>query len=98
MPELELVWECEFQDTAHQCFEQQIPDLLFMNLRQLPVQMDPLLKPILSHHPGIIITSGYDPDDILNLPFPVVAYLQKPFSFEHFLASIEQYKSLQNLE
>jgi two-component system, LytTR family, response regulator len=94
LPELELVWECEFQETAHPCFEACIPDVLFVQLRQLPVQVDPLLRPILAHHPGIIVTSGYYRDEVGILPFPILDYLQKPFSFEQFTTAIEHYKRL----
>lgn len=96
MPELELSWEAEFQETSYACFESHVPDLIFMSLRQLPVEVAPLLRPILTHHKGIILTTGYYLKEIGELPFPFVAYLQKPFSFETFAASIERYKQLRN--
>lgn len=94
VPELQFSWECEFQETAHGYFEQHIPDLIFMNLRQLPWQVDALLRPIFSEHPGIVITSGYYPDQLTNVPFEPLAFLQKPFSFEKFVASIHRFKQL----
>jgi response regulator of citrate/malate metabolism len=92
MPELELVWECEFQETAHPFFEQCIPDILFLQLRHNPVYVVPLLRPILAYHRGIIVTTGYYLNEIGDLPFPILAYLQKPFSFEQFMTAIEKYK------
>ncbi len=94
IPDLQLSWECEFQETAHSFFEQAIPDLLFMNLHNLPLQVDSLLRPILSEHAGIIITSGFYPTQLFDIPFKPLAYLQKPFSFEKFLACVNQYKEI----
>ncbi|GAB4033941.1 response regulator [Spirosoma jeollabukense] len=96
MPELEFSWEAEFQETSYACFEAHIPDLLFMSLRQLPVEVVPMLRPILTHHPGIILTTGYFLKEVGELPFPYVAYLQKPFSYQMFAASVECYKQLKN--
>lgn len=97
MPELELSWEAEFQETSYACFEAHVPDLLFISLRQLPVEVVPLLRPILTYHPGIILTTGYYLKEIGELPFPFVAYLQKPFSFEMFATSVNCYKHLNNI-
>ncbi|ADB36942.1 hypothetical protein [Spirosoma linguale] len=94
MPELELIWETEFQETSYAQFENYIPDLIFISLYQLPVEIVPLLKPILVGHMGIIITSDYYLKDVGNIPFSFAAYLQKPFSFKEFTASVEQYKYL----
>jgi hypothetical protein len=97
LPDLKLSWECEFQETAHQAFEQHIPDLIFMSLRQLPLKVDGLLRPILSEHRGIVITSGFYPAQLGDVPFKPLAFLQKPFSFKQFVAVIERYKQLSTL-
>jgi len=93
-PELELVWECEFQETAHSYFEYKVPDILFLQLRHIPVYVDPLLRPILTYHKGIIVATGYYPEEVGQLPFPIIAYLQKPFSYEQFTGAIERYKAM----
>ena len=94
-PALQIVWECEFQETAHACFEQQIPDILFLSLHHLPVAIDSLLRPLLVYHQGIIITSGFHPAEVGQLPFSIVDFLQQPFSFEQFTISIGRFnKSL----
>ncbi|MCK8495294.1 hypothetical protein M0L20_25730 [Spirosoma sp. RP8] len=94
LPELEFRWEAEFQETSYACFETHIPDLLFMSLGQLPVKVAPLLRPILTHHSGIILTTGYYLKELGEIPFPFVAYLQKPFSFKMFAASVDSFKQL----
>ncbi len=89
--ELELVWGCDYQENAHTYFEQIIPDLLFITLRQLPVQVEPILRPILMHHPGIIITTAFSRNSMPEIPFPFFDYLQKPIPFPKFKNSVEAY-------
>jgi two-component system LytT family response regulator len=94
MPELQLAWECEFQESAYRCFEECVPDVLFLQLGRIPVELDSLLRHILTHHKGIIITTGFNPDEVTPLPFQPLDFLQKPVSFERFSEAIERYKGL----
>lgn len=96
VPELKLVWECEFQESAYPHFEACVPDVLFLQLRTIPVVLDSLLRPILVHHKGIIITTGFNPYEVYSLPFQPLDFLQKPVSFERFLDAVEKYKHLSN--
>ena len=98
VPELDLRWMCDFQENAHPFFENHIPNLVFMNLRRVPVEVVSILRPILMYHRGIIITTGYLRAEVGEIPFPYVSYLMKPFSFDAFLASIERYKQTRDGE
>lgn len=93
--ELELVWVCDYQENAHVYFEQYNPNIVFMNLGQLPIQISPILRPFLMYHTGIVITTGYSCRQVGNIPFPFVDYLEKPISFEKFMRSVRRYKQIQ---
>lgn len=92
--DLDLIWVCDYQENAHSCFERHNPNMVFMNLGQLPVEPAPLLRPILMYHTGIVITTGYSRREAGPIPFPYVDYLEKPVSFEKFLQSVKRYKQL----
>ncbi|GAB2799084.1 hypothetical protein GCM10027275_51100 [Rhabdobacter roseus] len=91
-PGLELVWTCGSAEEAHTHLERYNPDLVFWEVRTLPAAVASILLPIVKYHAGIIVTSAYFPDMIEGLPFRALDYLHKPFSYQQFLRSIDQYR------
>ena len=98
LPELELVWECEFQETVRAHFDACIPDLLFLQIRHVPFVIDPSIHAVLTQHKGIVITTGFTLYDVAPLPVEPLDFLQKPFSFELFEACIAKHKRLCNVD
>lgn len=89
-PFLELSWTCNFAEEAVEILNTQQVDLLFVDLQHLPIQPDDALVQLLREHQSIIITSIY-PKKFLNIPLHVVAFIEKPVTFELFQDALERF-------
>lgn len=89
-PFLELAWTCNFAEEAVEIVSTQKVDLLFVDLQYLPIQPDDALVQLLHQHQSIIITSIY-PKKFLNIPLNIVAFIEKPVTFELFQEALERF-------
>ena len=89
-PFLELSWTCNFAEEAVEIVSTQQVDLLFVDLQYLPIQPDDALVQLLHQHQSIIITSIY-PKKFLNIPLNIVAFIEKPVTFELFQEALERF-------
>ncbi len=65
-------------------------DLLIVDLQVVPIQIQSATYDLLTQHRHIILTSVY-PQKWINLPLDVIAFLNKPFTFEQFTSAVEKF-------
>jgi response regulator of citrate/malate metabolism len=88
VPFLELSWKCSYAEEAVDIIKSQKVDLLFVDLQHLPIQPDDALVQLFNEHQSVIITSIY-PKKFLNIELQVIAFIEKPFTFEVFQEALE---------
>lgn len=65
-------------------------DLLIVDLQKVPIQPQSATYDLITHYRHIILTSVYPPKWI-NIPLDVIAFLNKPFTFEQFTSAVEKF-------
>jgi response regulator of citrate/malate metabolism len=90
---LALAWTCGSQEDVHVFLEKQNPDILFWEVRAVPIVVAPILVPIVKYHSNIIITSAMFEEMLEKVPFQYVDWLHKPFSYSRFLEGIEKVRN-----
>ena len=82
---LEISWVHSFPEHA---LSEEPVDLLFANLREISVPADDSFLHLTQRNQRVVVMSTYSKEVWRPLP-NVIAYLEKPFSFETFVQTLE---------
>lgn len=91
---LEVRWTCAHAEEALDLLDAQFADLLFVDLKTVPVQPGSAFHTLIRKHSNVIVTSAY-PASQLNAALPVIAVLHKPVAFEKFLEAVQLFLAAQ---
>lgn len=68
--------------------------LVFLHLPDPGQSIPEAFRPVLAHHPAVIVTSPYPVQLFRQLPFVPFDFLTEPLSFENFANCLEKYVSI----